>query len=87
MAVPFNCKCPERKKPIEKRAWVVTQYKWNTGAFVKDGGTFSNYSQVRCLKCGNTGRTKCKYVEELDHMGYAEAQLEVVRNNPKQYGK
>lgn len=76
MGSPFNCKCEERKKPVDERAWVVTEYKWNSGAFVKDGGEFSDYSCVRCLECGAQGRTKAMYVEDLGHMGWEEAMNE-----------
>ena len=73
MAVGFSCKCPERKKPVKQRNWVVTQYKWNSGDFVVDGGEYSDYSEVRCLSCCSRGRTKAQYVESLKLMSETEA--------------
>jgi len=73
MAIHFSCKCPERKKPVNERAWVVTQYHWTTGSFSPKGGEWSQYSQVYCLECGATGRSKSKYVEELEHMDHFKA--------------
>jgi len=87
MAVPFSCKCPERKKPVSERAWVVTEYQWNSGAFVKKGGEWSQYSEVRCLECGNRGRTKAKYVDDLEHMDWLEARNEwIIRDEFKKAG-
>lgn len=65
MAKSFDCKCPERQKPVKKRNWLVLEYKWNSGAFVKKGGEPSDYSSVICKACGASGRTKAKYVGEL----------------------
>lgn len=73
MAVGFSCQCAERKKPVEQRDWVVTEYKWNSGAFVAAGGEYSDYSEIRCLQCARRGRTKAKYVEKLKHMDWKEA--------------
>ena len=56
MSTSFGCKCPERKKPISERDWVVTERNWNSGAFVRNGGEYSDYSYVKCLQCGNGGR-------------------------------
>ncbi|ENM5835055.1 hypothetical protein NTH44_003147 [Vibrio metoecus] len=73
MGVGFGCKCPERSKPVHERDWVVTEYKWNSGAFVTAGGEHSDYSEIRCLQCAARGRTKAKYVEKLKHMDWSEA--------------
>lgn len=73
MAVGFGCKCPERKKPVRERNWVVTEYKWNSGAFVTNGGEYSNYSEVRCLHCCARGRTKAKFVDSLKEMDREDA--------------
>lgn len=65
MAVSFGCKCPERKKPIEKRAWRVVQRQCNHSAFNGYHYTPSDWSHVVCLKCQATGRTKAGYVAQL----------------------
>ncbi len=59
------CSCPERKKAISERNWVVTQYQWNSGAFVAGDGEWSQYSTVWCMSCKSVMRTKAKYVEYL----------------------
>lgn len=66
MAEHFNCKCPERSKPIHDRAWIVNPYKWNNGSFVPAGGVFSEYSTVWCLNCRAVGRCKANYVDKLE---------------------
>jgi len=45
--------------------WVVVQYKSNRSAFNGYRLTPSDYSEIRCLKCGNFWRTKARYVERL----------------------
>ncbi|BAV81123.1 hypothetical protein [Vibrio phage CKB-S2] len=69
----FSCKCEERQKPAEQRQWVITQYKWNSGAFTAGDGEYSDYSRVVCLSCGASGRTKAKYVDKLNLMDWREA--------------
>jgi hypothetical protein len=64
------CGCPERKKPAQDRKWVITQYRWNSGAFTAGEGEWSSYSSVRCLMCGGMMRTKARYVDKLDLMPY-----------------
>lgn len=70
MAQSFYCKCPERKKPVDQRNWVVRVYRWNFSKFVKAGGEYSDYSTVQCKSCGAVGRTKAKYVNQLKHEKY-----------------
>ena len=65
MAVSFSCKCPERKKPVADRNWVVGQRKCNHSAFSGYHYTPSEWSEVWCLSCGTHGRTKASYVDEL----------------------
>ncbi|WP_299076607.1 hypothetical protein [uncultured Paraglaciecola sp.] len=65
MAVSFACNCAERKKPIKDREWYVTQRNWNSGAFTSGAGEPSDYSQVWCVSCHTTGRTKAQYVNQL----------------------
>ena len=83
MAVHFGCVCPERKKPIKEREWVVSQRNWNSGSFVKEGGEWSRYSDVRCLQCGAIGRSKSKYVDELDDMDFFKAMNIFLENEKK----
>lgn len=73
MAVHFNCQCLERKKPVEQRAWIITEYKHNSSVFVKKGGEYSDWSQILCVKCGKTGRSKSKYVDSLKILSPQEA--------------
>ncbi len=87
MANHFDCKCPERSKPVRDRAWVITEYRWTSGAFSPKGGEPSDYSQVWCIECGRTGRTKSKYVEEIKHMDHFDAMTEIQRRrDEKQFG-
>lgn len=84
MGAGFGCKCPERNKSVHDRDWVVTEYKWNSGAFVTAGGECSDYSEIRCLQCAARGRTKAKYVEKLKHMDWKEACDIALENHHKQ---
>lgn len=65
MSEPFSCHCPERKRPVHERRWRIWQYKCNHSAFNGYHYTPSQYSQVHCLACGATGRTKANYVNQL----------------------
>jgi hypothetical protein len=71
MAVSFNCRCGEKKKPIAERRWVVTQYMCNHSAFNGYHYTRSDYSTVICEApgCTGCGRTKANYVDELVRLG------------------
>lgn len=65
MSVSFSCKCPERKKPVAERNWVVLDRNCHHSAFAGYHRTYSEYSEVFCKSCGALGRTKAKYVLEL----------------------
>jgi hypothetical protein len=65
MAVPFSCHCPERKKPVEERNWVVIDRNCHYSAFNGYKRTWSERSTVLCKSCGAVGRTKAKYVVRL----------------------
>lgn len=65
MAHHFDCKCPERKKPVEERNWVVVQRNCHHSAFAGGRRTPSDYSTVRCRSCLKVGRTKAKFVNLL----------------------
>lgn len=59
------CKCFESKKDINKRAWVVMQYKCNYSAFNGYQYTPSEYSEIQCRVCGSKWRTKANFVEQI----------------------
>ena len=67
MSVSFSCHCKERKKPIEKRNWVVVTRNGNYSYFDSPKGCFhySEYSEIYCRSCKALGRTKAKYVNQL----------------------
>ena len=65
MSVSFSCHCPERKRSVTERRWVVTQRRCNHSAFNGYRMTPSDYSTVWCLSCGAIGRTKAAYVDQL----------------------
>lgn len=46
-------------------SWVVIQRYCNHSAFRGYNYQASDYSQIRCLKCGEFWRTKAKYVYRL----------------------
>lgn len=56
--------CTDRKahRPLH---WYVTVRKANYSAFNGGRRTPSDYSEVRCFKCGARWRTKAAYVDEL----------------------
>lgn len=60
-----SCSCPERKKPIQERAWRVLTYLGNYSAFNGYHFTRSEYSSVACDACCATWRTKADYVQLL----------------------
>jgi hypothetical protein len=64
------CDCPERKKPVRERNWVVRDWRCNHSAFSGYKWTPSDYSAVECLKCGKWWRTKAKYVDLLEKRPY-----------------
>ena len=59
------CKCPEIKKPVAQRHWVVLQRRCNYSAFNGYHCTPSEYSAVQCHECGVVWRTKAAYVDLL----------------------
>lgn len=65
------CRCPERKKPVKDRNWVITQYRCNHSAFNGYHYTPSDYSTIHCLgdRCPGCWRTKANYVFELARAG------------------
>jgi hypothetical protein len=65
MSVSFSCHCPERKKPVRERKWVVIQRNCNHSAFNGYHKTPSEYSDVYCQVCRALGRTKARYVDLL----------------------
>lgn len=60
------CSCPEslKRRPSD-RNWGVSDYHCNHSAFNGYHSTSSDYSQVHCLNCRATWRSKGKYVEAL----------------------
>ena len=52
------CKCKPRKT-------VIVNWKCNYSAFNGYRWTPSDYSLIKCLKCGQYWRTKAKYVDSL----------------------
>ncbi len=61
----FACRCQERQKPAIERRWMVTAYRCNHSAFNGYRFTPSDWSAVRCERCGANWRTKAAYVEEI----------------------
>lgn len=59
------CNCTERNEPIEKRAWVILDYKCNHSAFSGYHYTSSDYSAIQCSRCMAVWRTKAAYVDKL----------------------
>jgi uncharacterized Zn finger protein len=59
MSMGIRCECGGRE------GWRVIQRKCNHSAFNGYHYTPSDYSAVRCEKCGHIWRTKAKYVDDL----------------------
>lgn len=60
------CKCDGRlSDDFRKKNWVIAQFMSNRSAFNGYHETSSNYSEVRCLKCGRFWRTMAKYIKLL----------------------
>lgn len=66
------CQCPERKKPVKERNWVVRQYMCNHSAFNGYHYTPSDWSSINCRECRHVWRTKAAYVFQLEHVPYGE---------------
>lgn len=60
----MGCRCPG-PLPERKTRWIVTTREGNRSAFNGRRFTHSAYSEVVCLRCVNTWRTKAAYVSEL----------------------
>lgn len=45
--------------------WVIVDYRCNYSAFNGYHHTASNYSSLRCNRCGERWRTKAKYVDRV----------------------
>lgn len=56
------CKC-NLKKVEKMKNWVVVTYRGNKSAFNGYKFTPSEFSEIKCNKCGNTWRTKMNYVQ------------------------
>lgn len=65
MSATVSCECGERKKPINKRQWIVYQDHCNHSAFNGYRRTYSDYSGIHCEACGKFWRTKANYVGKL----------------------
>lgn len=53
------------KKKFRQQYWRVTARCCNHSAFNGYHRTWSDYSEIVCLKCGSRWRTKAKYVATL----------------------
>ncbi len=62
----------------DKKNWVVVVRCGNYSAFSGYHFTPSDYSEIKCLRCGNFWRTKAIYVGGLRNATHAEA-LRIVR--------
>lgn len=67
--IPCNC---EGSRKERMKNWRVRNRNCNYSAFEtpKGGWHYSDYSQVVCLKCHASFRTKAKYVSELPDGDY-----------------
>lgn len=65
-----KCKCPESKKPMRERLWLVAQRWCNHSAFNGYKYTPSDYSSIHCGNCSASWRTKAGYVNELKDAPY-----------------
>lgn len=65
MACSFGCRCRERDKPANRRAWTVWQRHCSHSAFNGYRRKVSQYSTVRCLVCGALGRTRARWVDQI----------------------
>jgi len=65
MSQGTSCKCPESKKPVKDRRWVVLQRNSRCSAFDGYRPMFSDYSAVQCHACGTVWRTKADFVLSL----------------------
>lgn len=83
MSGGWSCKCSERQEPLRAdpgsnrppRAWRVYQRYCNHSAFNGYRETYSEYSSVRCLRCGASWRTKADFVSFLPDMSEEEINI------------
>lgn len=61
------CDCDD-KKEAKANSWGVIDYKCNYSTFNGRRQTYSEYSQVACIECQHTWRTKAGYVEGLKQL-------------------
>jgi len=78
-----SCACSEKAEPIAVpaganrpgRLWRVVDYRCNHSAFNGYACTSSNYSAVKCLRCGRHWRTTAAYVERLQAIAADEVNI------------
>lgn len=63
MVKSFGCKCEIKNK----NNWVIICFFHNHSYFSKNHYAPSDYSRIKCLKCGDVGFTKAKYVMDLNY--------------------
>jgi hypothetical protein len=63
MSVSFGCRCEKK----DKNNWVIVCFCHHHSHFSKNHYGLSDYSRVRCLKCGSIGHTKASYVMGLNY--------------------
>jgi hypothetical protein len=66
----LGCRC-EGSRAERMRQWIVTVLRANYSAFSGYRWTPSDYSEVRCRRCGARWRTKASYVDRLPKQGNA----------------
>ena len=62
-----SCTCQGTRKEKMKN-WRILHYKCNFSAFGGYACQRSDYSQVHCLICKGSWRTRAAYVEKLEHL-------------------
>ena len=65
MSSGVRCECSVASEAIAEKRWVVVQRNCNHSAFNGYRQTPSDYSGIRCLRCGTFWRTKAQYVRRL----------------------
>ena len=60
-----NVPCRCESQDAARKHWRVRQRKCNHSAFAGGRYTPSEYSEVTCLQCQGSWRTKAAYVDEL----------------------
>lgn len=72
MAEIYTCRCPGSRAE-RMTNWVVSVLRGNYSAFNGYRFTPSDYSEVRCERCGVRWRTKAAYVDTLPRAGDSDA--------------